>query len=68
MTPNARVTAKTGEPHLPLNAALPIANGWALDRREDDLTPADASVTLIEHRVSEADFAERLRPHVRLLG
>ena len=45
-----------------------VANGWTLDLREDDAALADAFVALIEHRVSEGDFAERLRPHVRPLA
>ena len=39
------------------------ANGFALDI-EDMATVADEIVAVIEHKVDEAAFAERLRPHV----
>ena len=40
------------------------ANGWRLERATDSAALADAFVALIEHKVDEAAFAERLRPHV----
>lgn len=43
------------------------ANGATLDESADSAKLADAFVTLIEHKMSEHEFAERLRPHVRPL-
>lgn len=39
-------------------------NGFELDAQLDSADFADAFVALIEHKVDEAAFAERLRPHV----
>ena len=46
-------------------AGLLIANGWLLDPQLDDPELADAFVALIGHTLTEREFAERLRPHVR---
>ena len=43
------------------------ANGSTLDDGFDSAALADTFVSLIEHQLSEAEFAERLRPHVRPL-
>ena len=39
-------------------------NGFDIDPMLDTVEFADAFVALIEHKVDEAAFAERLRPHV----
>ena len=39
-------------------------NGFQLEEALDSSAFADAFVALIEHKVDEAAFAERLRPHV----
>lgn len=44
--------------------AFLAVNGLRLDRVLDSVALADAFVELIEHKVDEGAFAERLRPHV----
>lgn len=39
-------------------------NGFQLEGELDSAHFADAFVAVIEHKVDEAAFAERLRPHV----
>lgn len=44
--------------------SFPDQNGYDLDPGLDTAALADSFVALIEHKVDETAFAERLRPHV----